>query len=67
MRPLRLAAGVAVLAAGLILVPAPGPGLLVVAVGAALLAGESASVATWLDHGELRVRRWLGRGPNPDS
>jgi uncharacterized protein (TIGR02611 family) len=60
-RPLWLTAGAAVVVIGIILMPAPGPGLLIVAAGLALLAGESATIAGWLDRGERRLRRWLGR------
>jgi hypothetical protein len=41
--------------------PAPGPGMLIVAAGAAMLAGESKAVALALDGAERGVRRLLAR------
>lgn len=60
-RVLRLSLGVFVTAAGLVLMPAPGPGMLIVAVGLSLLAHESAQVARALDWAELRLRPPLRR------
>jgi uncharacterized protein (TIGR02611 family) len=67
-RPLTLGFGALVVAVGLVALPAPGPGTLVVALGAALLARESETVARLLDRIELwatpRARRiraaWRG-------
>jgi hypothetical protein len=57
-----IGAGFALIAVGLILLVLPGPGLLVGAFGAALLAGESLVVARALDWVDVRVtalwRRW---------
>jgi hypothetical protein len=36
----------------------PGPGIPILAVGLALIAQESATMARWLDRTELRLRRW---------
>lgn len=49
--------GFALVAIGLILLPAPGPGMLVTLAGLTLLARESLMVARALDWAELRVRR----------
>ena len=55
-------AGLLLIAVGLVLLVLPGPGLLVGAIGAALLARESKIVARGLDWLDLRVtrlwRRW---------
>lgn len=56
------AGAVGVILLGLILMPFPGPGTLIVIVGLALLAGISGRVAGLLDAAELRLRRagqWL--------
>jgi Putative transmembrane protein (PGPGW) len=50
-------AGLALIAVGLVLLVLPGPGLLVGAFGAALLAGESLTVARALDWIDLRLTR----------
>ncbi len=52
----RLIAGVLLSVVGVVLMPAPGPGMLVVVLGLALLAHESLTVARILDAAELRVR-----------
>jgi hypothetical protein len=54
---LAIGSGLVLLALGMILLVLPGPGLLVAAIGAALLAGESLTVARALD----RIDRWLTR------
>jgi len=59
---LRLLGGVLTMIVGVVLMPAPGPGMLIVAVGAALVAGESRLFARFLDRSESRLRRWFGRG-----
>ena len=43
---------------GLILVPAPGPGWLVVAMGLGLLGSEVLSIARFLDASECKLRGW---------
>src|SRR4051812_13329096 len=59
---MTIGAGLALIAVGLILLVLPGPGLLVGAFGAALLAGESLTVARAMDWVDVRVtnvwRRW---------
>lgn len=61
-RALVLAGGGALVVAGIVLMPLPGPGILVAIVGGAVMAGQSRRMAQALDKAELRVRRWLGRG-----
>jgi hypothetical protein len=58
-RPARLGGGTIIVLVGIVLLPAPGPGTLVIAAGAALVAGESRGVAHLLDRIELRGRRLL--------
>lgn len=53
--------GVAVVAAGIFFLPAPGPGMIIMALGAGLIARESRRAAHGLDWIELRVRRLLDR------
>jgi hypothetical protein len=59
---LAIGSGMILLALGLVLLVLPGPGLLVAAIGATLIAGESLTVARLLDRLDLcatRVwRRW---------
>jgi hypothetical protein len=54
---LSTAAGVALLVLGLLLFLTPGPGFVVALLGAAILAGQSRSLARALDRCEIRVRR----------
>lgn len=61
MRALRLMLGVLLCLVGLVFVPLPGPGFLVVAAGAATLAGESRRLAQRLDRAELWLRARLPR------
>lgn len=58
-RPLYVTAGIFVFLLGLVLLPAPGPGCVVVFIGAAMVAEESFWVATQLDRIELKGRRLL--------
>jgi hypothetical protein len=51
--------GLALFLVGLVLLPAPGPGFLVLIPGAALLAEESRLVAKALDSAEVKVRALL--------
>ena len=55
-RVLSIAASVVIVAVGIVALPAPGPGFLVIAVGAALLARESLAIARAADWVELRLR-----------
>ena len=58
---LILVGGVLIILVGLILLPAPGPGMLVVLIGAALTAQESFFVARTLDSAEVSLRRVAAR------
>ena len=58
--------GATVVVIGMVLMPAPGPGIPVVLLGGAILAEESLYVARALDWCELRLRgRPRGRGSAP--
>lgn len=57
-RPLYVATGIVLSLGGVVLLGMPGPGLLVVALGLALIAGEFACMARLLDKAELLLRRW---------
>ena len=60
-----LVAGALIALAGIVLLPLPGPGLLVIAFGALLVAEESLSVAKLLDalesRGRALIERWRPR------
>ncbi len=56
VRPVWIAAGTALLALGIIALPAPGPGFLVIGLGGAMIARESRVAAGALDWIELRLR-----------
>ena len=56
-----LTAGVALFLLGLVLLPAPGPGFLVVFIGAGMIAEESFVAAKALDWTEVRLRRIAAR------
>ena len=56
-----IVAGTLILLAGIVLLPLPGPGMLVVALGALLIAEESLTVAKLLDALELRGRALISR------
>ena len=51
-------AGVLLSLVGVFFLAVPGPGIPILAVGLALIAQESATMARWLDRAELRLRRW---------
>ena len=59
--PAMLALGAIIILAGIVALPAPGPGMLVIAAGAVVLARESKWIAERLDAAELRVRRLAGK------
>lgn len=61
-RPVYVAAGVVLTLGGIVLLGMPGPGLLVVALGLALIAGEFAFMARILDKAELLLRSWAEAG-----
>ena len=57
----RLVLGVALLLVGLVMMPAPGPGMVVVALAAVMVARESRTAARCFDAIELRLRGLLRR------
>jgi uncharacterized protein (TIGR02611 family) len=61
VKPFYLMFGAALFIAGLVLMPAPGPGLLVVFVGAGMLADESLAAARALDWVESKVHALVAR------
>jgi hypothetical protein len=56
-RGLSILAGSILVAAGLFMLVAPGPGIVVLMVGAAMVAEESLPTARFLDWSEVRIRR----------
>ena len=61
-RILRIIFGVILLPVGLFFLPAPGPGFVVLALGAVLIARELRFAAVVLDQAELRARRAFAWG-----
>jgi hypothetical protein len=57
----RLVGGVLLCLAGLVMLVAPGPGILILLIGGALMAQESVAVARFLDRAEVGIRRRLKR------
>jgi len=65
LRKWALVAGGALLAlVGVVFLPLPGPGMLIIAAGALLIAQASRVAARMLDALELRVRRLVRREPS---
>lgn len=70
-RVARMVGGLAITAVGAFLIPAPGPGWLIVALGLGLIASDIRPLATFLDRSELRLRDvserlsvwWVARSP----
>lgn len=58
-RPLSMIAGALLILLGALLMLTPGPGIVVLLAGAALIATESERAARALDELELKLRRWL--------
>ena len=58
---LRLAVGIVLLLAGFIMLFIPGPGIVAILAGLAMIAGESRSLAGRLDRTEFRLRAWWKR------
>lgn len=62
---LAIAAGIVLIALGVVMIVLPGPGLLAMLFGAALIAEESSVAARWFDRADLLVERaiarWRGR------
>lgn len=61
VRGMVIGGGLLLVLVGLVLMPMPGPGILVAVLGACLLARESGHAARLLDRTELRILRLLGR------
>jgi UPF0716 family protein affecting phage T7 exclusion len=61
VRVIQLVVGLVLVAAGIVLCFIPGPGLLVMVFGLALLAGQSRTTARTLDRIEPSVRRFVRR------
>lgn len=59
LRVFTLVSAALIVLIGIILMPAPGPGMVVVAAGLALMAGESRWLAKRLDRLEVKVRGWF--------
>jgi len=55
-----IAGGLALVLAGIVFLPLPGPGLLIIAAGALLMAEESLGAARALDWLERKARRVIG-------
>jgi hypothetical protein len=56
-RCLFVCGGILICLAGIVFLAIPGPGLLIIALGLALVAQESAALARLLDRAELKLRR----------
>jgi len=54
-----LVLGLALVIVGAVMLVAPGPGVLVLVLGASLLARQSLRVARWLDTFEVKLRVWV--------
>jgi hypothetical protein len=61
VKALYIAGGAVLMVLGIVLLPAPGPGALVLLLGAAITAQESLAVARLCDAAEIRARRLLRR------
>jgi uncharacterized protein (TIGR02611 family) len=59
-----LVIGLIIMALGLVLMPAPGPGTVVLLLGAAIAAQESLRIARVMDWAEVRARRVVNRVVN---
>jgi uncharacterized protein (TIGR02611 family) len=53
-----IAWGLLVVVGGIVAVPAPGPGWLIILLGLGVIAGESLLFARWIDRAELGLRRF---------
>ena len=60
-RVARCLCGIIVMLVGIVLVPLPGPGWLIVGFGVTLLAQESRPIAAFCDRVEIRFRGWITR------
>ena len=60
-RAAHVVIGVLLIAAGLVMLFIPGPGILAILFGLAMIGGISRRVAARMDHSETRVRTWWAR------
>ena len=58
-RIVNAAGGIGLVVVGIILLPLPGPGWVVIAMGVGLMASEFLAVARFLDFAEVQIRNWL--------
>ncbi len=56
--------GMLIMAAGIVAVPGPGPGWLIILLGIGMFAGESHLIARFMDWGEVRLRKLAGWAMN---
>ncbi|CAA9372473.1 MAG: hypothetical protein AVDCRST_MAG89-4713 [uncultured Gemmatimonadetes bacterium] len=61
-KPVFIGGGALIFAAGIFFLPAPGPGFLIIFLGAGLIAPASRFAARMLDRAELLIRRVAGWG-----
>ncbi|MBK7543640.1 MAG: hypothetical protein IPP10_18085 [Candidatus Competibacteraceae bacterium] len=59
---LAIGAGILIMGLGVVMLVAPGPGIVVLIIGAMLVAQESLAAARFMDWADLRLRRLLIRG-----
>ncbi len=60
-RAAHIVIGVLLIAAGIVMLFIPGPGILAILFGLAMIGGISRRIAERMDHGETRVRGWWAR------
>jgi hypothetical protein len=58
---INMVVGLAIVALGIILIPAPGPGAMIVLFGAGLIGGEFLPVARFCDNSEVVLRHFIKR------
>lgn len=56
-KALVITTGILIMITGVILLPAPGPGILILLIGAALIAQESLTAARFMDWADIRARK----------
>jgi uncharacterized protein (TIGR02611 family) len=56
-KPVFIGGGALIFAAGIFFLPAPGPGFLIIFLGAGMIAQESRFAARMLDHAEVLIRK----------
>lgn len=59
-RGMRIGLGVIIMAAGVFFLPAPGPGMVIIVIGAFMIAEQWSAAARAMDWAELRIRALLG-------